>query len=143
MKLVNLVPGKQINKTSISEEEIKWNAVENAIINFLKANTKILDKRVKDKDTNGVKGGLQSIIDGLTNAQRSLHLNESLDDLDTTLPQSVERYLDKMVSQIKGMNLNRKKEILVLARVIDAMGMDKQELMRYIQKIKKNDILNK
>jgi hypothetical protein len=59
---------------SINEEEIKWNVVENAIINFLKMNTKILDKRVKDRDTDGVKGGLQSIIDGLTNAQRSLKL---------------------------------------------------------------------
>jgi hypothetical protein len=59
---------------SINEEEIKWNAVENAIINFLKMNTKILDKRVKDRDTDGVKSGLQSIIDGLTNAQRSLKL---------------------------------------------------------------------
>ena len=59
---------------SINEEEINWNATENAIINFLKMNTKILDKRVKDRDTDGVKGGLQSIIDGLTNAQRSLKL---------------------------------------------------------------------
>lgn len=143
MKLVDLVPGKQINKPSINEVEVKWNAVENAIINFLKMNTKILDKRVKDRDTDGVKGGLQSIIDGLTNAQRSLHLNESIEDLDTTLPQAVERYLDKMVSQIKGMNLNRKKEMLVLAKVIEAMGMDRQELMRYMQTIKKSDILKK
>jgi hypothetical protein len=70
-------------------------------------------------------------------------VRESLDDLDTTLPQSVDRYLEKMVSQIKGMNLNRKKEMLVLAKVIDAMGIDKQEMMRYIQQIKKNDILKK
>ena len=68
-------------------------------------------------------------------------VKESLDDLDTTLPQSVERYLDRMVSQIKGMNLNRKKEILVLAKVIDAMGIDKNDLMKFIQKIKQNDIL--
>jgi hypothetical protein len=68
-------------------------------------------------------------------------VKESLDDLDTNLPQAVDRYLEKMVSQIKGMNLNRKKEILVLAKVIEAMGIDKQELMRYIQNIKKNDIL--
>ena len=66
-----------------------------------------------------------------------------MEDLDTTLPVAVDRYLEKMVSQIKGMNLNRKKEILVLAKVIEAMGMDKNELMRYIQKIKKNDILGK
>jgi hypothetical protein len=59
---------------SINEEDINWSATENAIINFLKMNTKILDKRVKDRDTDGVKKGLQSIIDGLTNAQRSLKL---------------------------------------------------------------------
>lgn len=67
--------GKKINKEeSVNEAEINWSATENAIINFLKMNTKILDKRVKDRDTEGVKGGLQSIIDGLTNAQRSLKL---------------------------------------------------------------------
>lgn len=70
-------------------------------------------------------------------------VKESLEDLDTTLPQAVDRYLERMVSQIKGMNLNRKKEMLVLAKVIDSMGIDKQELMRYIQQIKKNDILKK
>ena len=75
--------------------------------------------------------------------KKNIVVKESIDDLDTTLPQAVNRYLEKMVTQIKGMNLNRKKEILVLAKVIDAMGMDKNELMRYIQKIKKNDILNK
>ena len=73
--LADLRAGKKADESVIKEEEeIKWNAVENAIINFLKMNTKILDKRVKDKDTDGVKGGLQSIIDGLTNAQRSLKL---------------------------------------------------------------------
>jgi hypothetical protein len=66
---------------SVNEEEIKWNAVENAIINFLKANTKILDKRVKDRDTEGVKGGLKSIISGLTNAQRSLKLESVAESL--------------------------------------------------------------
>jgi hypothetical protein len=74
---------------------------------------------------------------------KQMNVKESIDDLDTSLPQSVERYLDKMVSQIKGMNLNRKKEMLVLAKVIQAMGIDKQEMSRYIQQIKRNDILKK
>ena len=73
--LADLRAGNKVSESVIKEEEeIRWNAVENAIINFLKMNTKILDKRVKDRDTDGVKGGLQSIIDGLTNAQRSLKL---------------------------------------------------------------------
>lgn len=32
-------------------------------------------------------------------------VKEALEDLDTNLPVSVERYLDKMVGQIKGMSL--------------------------------------
>jgi len=77
------------------------------------------------------------------NAAPKPAIKEALDDLDTNLPVSIERYLDKMVAQIKGMSLSRKKEILVLAKVIDAMGIDKQEMMRYVSKIKKNDILKK
>jgi hypothetical protein len=43
-------------------------------------NTKILDKRVQAKDTDGVKGGLKSIINGLVNAQRNLKL-ESVNEV--------------------------------------------------------------
>lgn len=75
--------------------------------------------------------------------KQNIVVKEALDDLDTNLPVSIERYLDKMIAQIKGMSLSRKKEILVLAKVIDAMGIDKQEMMRYVSKIKKNDILKK
>ena len=68
---------------------------------------------------------------------------EQLDDFDTNLPTNVKRFLDKVVSQLKSYSLPRKKEVLVLATIIDALGMDKMELMRYVQKIKKSDILNK
>lgn len=70
-------------------------------------------------------------------------VKEELENFDTTLPTNVKRFLDKVVSQLKSYNLNRKKEVLVLATIIDALGMDKMELMRYVQKIKKSDILNK
>ena len=70
-------------------------------------------------------------------------VKEQLDDFDTNLPTNVKRFLDKVVSQLKSYSLPRKKEVLVLATIIDALGMDKMELMRYVQKIKKSDILNK
>ena len=69
---------------SVNEADVNWNAVQNAIINFLKMNTKILDKKVQAKDTEGVKGGLKSIISGLTNAQRSLNL-ESVNEASYTV----------------------------------------------------------
>ena len=76
-----------IMEGKLNEEEIRWNAVENAIINFLKMNTKILDKRVKDRDTEGTINGLKSIISGLTNAQRSLKLESVNEENKPTNPE--------------------------------------------------------
>lgn len=81
-----------------NEADVNWNAVQNVIINFLKMNTKILDKRVQAKDTEGVKSGLKSIISGLTNAQRGLKL-ESVNEVILEVA-----YTDK--TDIKGSLLN-------------------------------------
>jgi hypothetical protein len=92
-----------IMEGKLNEEEIKWNAVENAIINFLKMNTKILDKRVKDRDTDGVKGGLKSIISGLTNAQRNLKLesvNEAVINEADKITTAVDNMLEKWMLEL-------------------------------------------
>jgi hypothetical protein len=195
MKLVNLVPGKQINvkKAAINEDfgtiaigimlawagikvlkfvakklfagigsnmELTPERLKRATVEMVKSIssetnigasilmghylTKLINADIdsgKIKTINDIEKSMRDYLK--SNDSKNESINESLEDLDTTLPVNVERYLDKMVSQIKGLNLNRKKEILVLAKVIDAMGMDKQELMRYIQQIKKKDILGK
>lgn len=74
---------------------------------------------------------------------KKANVKESLDDMDVTLPTQVERFLNKLIDQIKGYNLPKRKEQLVIARIIDALGLDKQQLMQAVQKIKKNDILKK
>ena len=68
---------------------------------------------------------------------------EGLEDMDTALPAQMQRFLDRTISIIKSYNLSRKKEQLVIAKIIDSLGMDKQQLMQAINKIKKNDILKK
>jgi hypothetical protein len=74
---------------------------------------------------------------------KQANVKESIDDMDVTLPSQVERFLDRLIDQIKGYNLPKRKEQLVIAKVIDALGLDKQQLMQAVQKIKKNDILKK
>jgi hypothetical protein len=91
---------------SVNEEEIKWNAVENAIINFLKMNTKILDKRVQAKDTDGVKGGLKSIINGLVNAQRNLKLESVNENKEVVLSNQILDFLQKR-KLITGVNAQK------------------------------------
>lgn len=60
-----------------------------------------------------------------------------LDKLDVKLPAQAQRFLDKAVSAIKGANLNRRKQIAALAKIIDGLGLDRRELAKYITKIKR------
>ena len=59
---------------SVNEEVKDWNTVHNVFVKFLKMNTKELEKRVLSKDEDATKKAIDSIISGLTNAQRSLKL---------------------------------------------------------------------
>ena len=61
-------------KESVNEAEIRWGAVDNAIIKYIKHNVKVLEKPIKAKDEELTKKYLKGFIDGLVNAQRSLKL---------------------------------------------------------------------
>jgi hypothetical protein len=68
---------------------------------------------------------------------------ESIEDMDTTIPAKVERFLDRALQVIKSYNLSRKKEQLVIAKLVDALGMTPQELSIAVQKLKKNKIVKR
>lgn len=70
-------------------------------------------------------------------------VKEELDDMDVSLPSSVERFLDRAIRALKGYNLNKRKEQYVIAKLIDALGMTPSELMQSVQKLKKNKIVNR
>jgi hypothetical protein len=70
-------------------------------------------------------------------------VKEDLEDMDTTIPSKVERFLDRALSVIKSYNLSRKKEQLVIAKLVDALGMTPQELSITVQKLKKNKIVKR
>ena len=70
-------------------------------------------------------------------------VKEELDDMDMSLPSSIERFLDRAIRALKGYNLNRRKEQYVIAKLIDALGMTPSELMMSVQKLKKNKIVNR
>jgi hypothetical protein len=70
-------------------------------------------------------------------------VKEELDDMDVSLPSSVERFLDRAIRALKGYNLSKRKEQYVIAKLIDALGMTPTELMQAVQKLKKNKIVNR
>ena len=70
-------------------------------------------------------------------------VKEDLEDMDTAIPAKVERFLDRALNVIKSYNLSRKKEQLVVAKLIDALGMNPSELQQAVQKLKKYKIVKR
>ncbi len=68
---------------------------------------------------------------------------EDLEDMDVTIPSKVERFLDKTVNIVRGYNLPKKKEQLIIAKIIDALDMNPSELQQAVQKVKRNKIVKK
>jgi len=69
--------------------------------------------------------------------------NEELEDMDVNLPSKVERFLDRALQVIKSYNLPRKKEQLVIAKLIDALGMTPSDLQQAVAKLKKYKIVKR
>ena len=70
-------------------------------------------------------------------------MNEDLEDMDVSIPSKVERFLDRALNVIKSYNLPRKKEQLVIAKLVDALGMTPQELSQAVQRLKKYKIVKR
>ena len=77
----NCVPNESVVNEEIKEKD--WKTIYNVFVKFLKANTKALEIRVMMRDEAATKKAIESIISGLTNAQRSLKL-ESVNEAPNT-----------------------------------------------------------
>ncbi len=70
-------------------------------------------------------------------------VKEDLEDMDISIPSKVERFLDRALSVIKSYNLPKRKEQLVIAKLVDALGMTPQELSQAVQRLKKYKIVKR
>ena len=67
-------------------------------------------------------------------------INSVLNEVDpesAKLPAQVERFMKRFISAVKDANLNRRKILAILMRVIKALGISKSDLQRYAQKVKR------
>ena len=70
-------------------------------------------------------------------------VKEELDDMDVNLPSQLDRYLDKTIGIIKRYNLSRAKEQYVIAKLIDALGMNPSQLASAVARLKRFKIVHK
>ena len=79
----------------------------------------------------------------LINLIPSREIKEDLEDMDVNLPSKVDKFLERALQVIKSYSLTRKKEQLVMAKMVDALGMTPQDLAAAVQRLKKYKIAKK
>tara|TARA_X000001382_G_scaffold43066_1_gene29031 strand:- start:411 stop:668 length:258 start_codon:yes stop_codon:yes gene_type:complete len=55
----------------------------------------------------------------------------------TPIPADVKRFMNKFIEKLKGKDLSRIKQKAILFKVVKALGISPQELMMYVQRVKK------
>ena len=148
-KLKDLLPIKE-NKKQINEGTLSgyYNRSESSTRSAAKKVDDLLKTLVSDKKQ------LDKLTDLITDladeyAQERIDdwdmgkLDESLEDMDVSLPAQVNKFLDRTINIVKSYNLSRKKEQLIIAKIVDALGVDKSQLGQAISKIKRYGIVQK
>ncbi len=76
-------------------------------------------------------------MEKLKNLLPKKQIKEGLEDMDVSIPAKVDKFLDRALNVVKSYNLPRKKEQLVIAKLVDALGMNPSELQQAVQKLKR------
>ena len=56
---------------------------------------------------------------------------------DQPIPAQIERYMKKFINAVQGARSNRRRVTAILGRVVGAMNIEPNDLMRYVRKVKK------
>ncbi len=148
-KLKDLLPKKeskkQINEGTLSSyynrSESSTRTAAKKVDDLLK--TLVSDKKELDKLTDLITDLADEYAQERIDDWDMGKLDESLEDMDVSLPAQVNKFLDRTINVVKSYNLPKKKEQLIIAKIVDALGVDKSQLAQAVSKIKKYGIVQK
>lgn len=86
---------------------------------------------------------MAKLINLLPTNQQPKAVKESLEDMDVAIPAKIDKFLERTIDIIKGYKLPRKKEQLVIAKIVDAMNLSASDLQQAVQKMKKYGIVKR
>ena len=62
---------------------------------------------------------------------------EEKDAFDAPVPSQIKRFMTKFIDSLQKGNLNRKRKLAILGKVISNLGIEPNELMKYVRIVKK------
>ena len=67
----------------------------------------------------------------------SILTEEEKDAFDAPVPSQIKRFMTKFIDSLQKGNLNRKRKLAILGKVIANLGIEPNELMKYVRIVKK------
>ena len=106
---------------------------------------KKLDKELKRKNKTAYGGIVENRRDKMTEDILRKVIREEIKNIieeddsafDQPIPAQIERYMKKFINAVQGARLNRRRVTAILGRVVGAMNIEPNDLMRYVRKVKK------
>ena len=106
---------------------------------------KQLDKELKRKNKTAYGGIVENRRDKMTEDILRKVIREEIKNIieedgsafDQPIPAQIERYMKKFINAVQGARLNRRRTTAILGRVVGAMNIEPNDLMRYVRKVKK------
>ena len=108
---------------------------------------KKLDKELKRKNKTAYGGIVENRRDKMKEAILRKVIREEIREIveeddtksafDAPIPAGIERYMKKFIAAVQGARLNRRRVTAILGRVVGAMNIEPNDLMRYVRKVKK------
>ena len=62
---------------------------------------------------------------------------EEKDAFDAQIPSQINRFMSKFITSLQKGNLNRKRKLAIMGKVISNLGIEPNELMKYVRIVKK------
>ncbi len=106
---------------------------------------KKIDKELKRKNKTAYGGIVETRRDKMTEDILRKVIREEIKNIieeddsafDQPIPAQIERYMKKFINAVQGARLNRRRVTAILGRVVGAMNIEPNDLMRYVRKVKK------
>tara|TARA_R110002020_G_scaffold280569_1_gene496309 strand:+ start:137 stop:409 length:273 start_codon:yes stop_codon:yes gene_type:complete len=78
----------------------------------------------------------------MENKWRTFRLEEEIneeekDAFDAPIPSQIKRFMNKFIDALQKGNLNRKRKLAILGQVVSNLGIEPNELMKYVRLVKK------
>ena len=113
------------------DDDIDNDGDSDASDDYLKNRRKVVAKAIKDESVK------EDAIRKVIRQEIKSIMKEDEEAFKQPIPATVERFMKKFITSLQGKNLNRKRKLAILGRLVVALKLDPSEVSKYARLVKR------